>query len=138
MYSVFKTALTAYLVANWTDTEIYDFANNPGDPPKFIPWLGAFKPLSIDDSVHSISEGAHCILSLYIIEIPLFVGSAEGVDEAITLSETLKALFIGKSLPGNIEFRDVSTEYGVVREGESSGSWYESRMVIVCEHRWNL
>jgi len=138
MYSTFKAELTAYLNLNWTDTPIYDFANLPGEPPKFEPWMGAFKPLTIDDGVQSVSEGPFCIFSMYVIEIPIFVGSAEGVDLATELTEKLKLLFIGKSLPGNIEFRDVSTEYGTTREGESSGSWYESRVVIICEHRWFL
>ena len=57
---------------------------------------------------------------------------------AVELTEKLKMLFLGKSLPGNIDFRDITTEYGVVNEGESSGSWYESRLLITVEYRWFL
>ena len=136
MYNVFKTELDNYLNTNWTSTPIYDFANKPGKPPKYDPWIGAFKPLVIDDSVSSMSEGVHCIISNYVIEIPVFVGSAEGVDNAIALTEELKLLFLGKGLPGNITFYDVNTEYGMVNQGESSGSWYQSRVVITAEHKW--
>jgi len=138
MYNTFKAELTSYLNTNWSDTPIYDFANSPGEPPKYDPWIGAFKPIAIDDGVSSVAQGPCCILSMYLIEIPVFVGSAEGVDLAVELTDKLKLLFLGKTLPGNISFLDLNTEFGTMSNGESSGAWYESRVSITCEHRWAL
>lgn len=138
MYSDFKTELDEYLAAKWTTTPIYDFINKPGSAPKFDPWVSQFKPLMSTDTIQSVANGAHCILTNYVIGLSVFVGSAEGDDQAIDLSDALKKLFIGKTLPNNIVFFDVDTEYGVKSEGESSGGWYEVRMAITCDYRWTI
>ena len=138
MYKDFKAELNTYLAAKWTDTPIYDFINKPGSAPKYDPWVSQFKPILSNDTIQSVANGAHCILTNYVITMSVFVGSAEGDEQAIQLSDDLKKLFIGKTLPKNIVFFDVDTEYGTEKEGESSGGWYEVRMSITCDYRWTV
>ncbi len=135
MYSSFKTALDAYLAANWTRTPIYDFANNPGEPAGYDPWI-AYKVVAMTDEVQSIAEEPHCILAIYGMSFSVYIGSAEGQALAISLAEDLKALFIGQRLPGNIEFREVDTDFGVKLENESSGKWYRTIVFVQVEHRY--
>jgi len=134
-YSTFKVELDNYLAANWSSTPIYDPANTPIDPPDYDPWI-AYRPVVLTDEVQSISEGPHCILGTYGIEFSVFIGSAEGQAQAITLTEELKALFVGKRIGSNIEFLTVDTEFGVKASDESSGKWYQSIVFVSAEYRY--
>ena len=139
MYSDFKIDLDAYLAANWTLTPIFDYANNPGDPGGYDPWMG-YRPIILSDEVQSIASGPHCILGSYGIEFTVAIGSAEGQQESIDLTEALKALFIGKRIPtsdtATIDTITVDTEFGVKQEDESSGKWYKATVFVAFEYRY--
>jgi len=137
MYSDFKTALDAYLVANWGHTPIYDYANAPGTPPAYDEWIG-YRVAFMSDEVYAGSDGPHCVLANYGLEFSIFIGSAEGQSRAIALSELLKTLFLGKQLTSNMTFQTIDTEFGIKADNESSGRWYETRMFVSCEHRYNI
>ena len=137
MYSDFKTALDAYLVANWPWTPILDFANLSGIPTGYVSWMG-YKPKFMSDEGYARSDGTDCILATYGMEFSIFIGAAQGQAEAIDLSEKLKTLFIGKRLNSNMVFMAIDTEFGVNDENESSGKWYETRVFVTVEHRYHI
>lgn len=135
MYNDFKIALDGYLAANWVSTPIYDYANDPGDPAGYQPWMG-YRPVILSDDIQSIGQGPHCILGSYGIEFTVAIGSAEGQAQSITLTEELKALFIGKRIGTNIDTITVDTEFGVKTEDESSGKWYKATVFVTFEYRY--
>jgi len=137
MYSAFKVELDNYLAANWSSAPIEDFSNNPGEVSGYDPWLD-YRPVIMSDEVQSIAQGPHCVLGTYGIEFNIFIGSAEGQAVAITLSEELKLLFVGKRIGNNIDVTDVNIEFGVKAEDESSGKWYRTAVFVVFEYRWFL
>jgi hypothetical protein len=135
MYSGFKVELDAYLATNWSSTPIHDFSNKSGDPDGYDPWMG-YRPVILSDEVQSIAQGPHCILGSYGIEFSIMIGSAEGQALAITLSEELKALFIGKQIGANIDVIQTDTEFGVKDQDESSGKWYKTIVFVTFEYRY--
>lgn len=137
MYKVFRDAFVAYLNANWTDTPIHKYANDPAaHVTGYQPWI-SWRTLFVDDEVISIASGPHCINQNITMEISIFVPSNTGDDVAVDLADKLKKLFIGKNIGTSVRVISVDgPDFGYGPENESTGKWYETTIDLYFEHRY--